>query len=118
VPNALQEELTTEERRRRIAEALRMFELSAEVIDAICSRMIFYVENFLCPSWIHLDFQQFSTLSVEEIEKIQRAFTQMGSEIREWKDSIFRERLLMEVAIAAPDAYCRTTQDVPGRPLQ
>jgi hypothetical protein len=118
MPNALQEQLTTEERRRRIAEAMRMFELPPETIDHLCHRMNLYVEKFLCPPTIHLDFRQFSGLPLAEIEKIQRAFSQMGSEIREWKDSIFRDRLLLEVAIAAPDAFCRANGDVKGRPLQ
>ena len=84
----------------------------------ICPRLIFYVENFLCPPMIHLDFQQFSGLPIAEIEKIQRAFSQMDSKIREWKGSIFRERLLLEVAIAAPDAYCRMMADIPEGLLQ
>ena len=71
MPNALQEELTTEERRRRIAEALRMFELSAEVIDAICSRMIFYVENFPARHGYILIFSSFQLCLLRKSKKFK-----------------------------------------------
>lgn len=97
--------LTSEERYRLIADHLRPFNLPQKAIDWICPRMVYYVETFLCPPAIHLDFQQFSGLPSEEIEKIQKAFSQINTEIREWKGSIYRERLFLKVAFGYPDAF-------------
>jgi hypothetical protein len=95
-------------RKTAIAESLNMFGLPKETVDGIVQRMNFYVENFLAPPWIHLNFQEFSDLTAEQIERLRTAFFKMGDEVRLWKESICRERLLVEVAIAAPDAYLRT----------
>ncbi len=106
---------TSEERHKLIAEQLRIFELPQESIDWICSRMVFYLENFLCAPTIHIDFQQFLGLSPDQITKIQKAFSQMGNEIWKWKDSIYRERLFLEVAFVHPEAIARVSPEDRGK---
>ena len=97
-----------ERNQKLIIDALRSFQLSERDVEAICSRMLAYIDAHLAAPCTFPDPTQTPGLNADQVEIIRIVLAEIDWAIRKWKDSIFIERLSREIEFVDPDALQRS----------